>query len=132
MTGRRAISRRGSTSRWSFLAKNFATTVSPWVVTLEALAPFRAYWSRPAGEPPPLAYLDDGALREAGAIDIQLEVARQRAHARCKSAAAAPVACELPHSWWTIAQMLAHHTVNGCNLNAGPVRQRHTVRSATD
>src|SRR5215472_671130 len=57
-----------------FLAKNFATSVSPWVVTLEALAPFRAPWTRPAGEPPPLEYLDDAAQRQAGAIDIQLEV----------------------------------------------------------
>src|SRR5881296_3162886 len=54
-----------------FLAKNFATTVSPWVVTLEALAPFRVPWSRPPGEPPPLAYLDDGTERGSGAIDIQ-------------------------------------------------------------
>src|SRR5437588_9319720 len=53
-----------------FLAKNFATTVSPWVVTLEALAPFRVPRSRPPGEPPPLAYLDDGTERGSGAIDI--------------------------------------------------------------
>jgi fumarylacetoacetase len=103
-----------------FLAKNFATTVSPWVVTLEALAPFRAPWSRPAGEPPPLAYLDDGGLRQAGAIDIQLEAWLDTA--RMRAAGLGPQ--RLSHasfrdSWWTVAQMLAHHTVNGCNLNAG-------------
>ncbi len=79
-----------------FLAKNFATTVSPWVVTLEALAPFRVPWSRPADEPPPLAYLDDAAVRAAGAIDIQLEVWLETARMRAaQRAAAAPVAREL-------------------------------------
>jgi fumarylacetoacetase len=103
-----------------FLAKNFATTVSPWVVTLEALAPFRVPWSRPPDEPPPLAYLDDGAQRESGAIDIQLEARLDTA--RMRAAGLAPQ--RLSHasfrdSWWTIAQMLAHHTVNGCNLKPG-------------
>lgn len=103
-----------------FLAKNFATTVSPWVVTLEALAPFRAPWSRPAGEPPPLAYLDDGAMRETGAVDIELEVWLDTA--RMRAAKLGPQ--RLSHasfrdSWWTVAQMLTHHTLNGCNLNAG-------------
>ncbi len=103
-----------------FLAKNFATTVSPWVVTLEALAPFRVAWIRPPGEPPPLQYLDDGAQREAGAIDIQLEAWLQTSHMR--AAGLAPQRLSLASSrdsWWTIAQMLAHHTVNGCNLNPG-------------
>jgi fumarylacetoacetase len=103
-----------------FLAKNFATTVSPWVVTLEALAPFRVAWSRPPGEPPPLAYLEDGAQRASGAIDIQLEARLDTA--RMRAAGLAPQ--RLSHasfrdSWWTIAQMLAHHTVNGCNLKPG-------------
>ena len=103
-----------------FLAKNFATTVSPWVVTLEALAPFRVPWSRPPGEPPPLAYLDDGTERGSGAIDIQLEARLDTA--RMRAAGLAPQ--RLSHasfrdSWWTIGQMLAHHTVNGCNLKPG-------------
>src|ERR1700675_1940980 len=102
-----------------FLAKNFATTVSPWVVTLEALAPFRAGWSRPAGEPPPLAYLDDGALREAGAIDIQLEVWLDSARMRAANLAPRRLShASFRDSWWTVAQMLAHHTENGCNLHA--------------
>src|SRR5438309_4422808 len=103
-----------------FLAKNFATTVSPWVVTLEALAPFRAPWSRPAGEPPPLAYLDDGALRAAGAIDIQLEAWLDSARMRAANLGPQRLShARFRDSWWTVAQMLAHHTVNGCNLNPG-------------
>jgi fumarylacetoacetase len=103
-----------------FLAKNFATTVSPWVVTLEALAPYRVPWTRPAGEPEPLAYLDDPAVRSAGALDIHLEAALESARMR----AAGLPAQRLSHSnfrdsWWTVAQMLAHHTVNGCNLQPG-------------
>ena len=103
-----------------FLAKSFATTVSPWVVTLEALAPFRVAWSRPPGEPPPLAYLDDGAQREAGAIDIQLEARLDTAHMRAAGLAPQRLShASFRDSWWTIAQMLAHHTVNGCNLKPG-------------
>jgi fumarylacetoacetase len=103
-----------------FLAKNFATTISPWIVTLEALAPFRAPWSRPAAEPAPLAYLDGNANRAAGAFDIRLEAWLRSARMR----AAGKPALRLSHSnfadaWWTVAQMLTHHTVNGCNLNPG-------------
>ncbi|MBV9316656.1 MAG: fumarylacetoacetase [Gammaproteobacteria bacterium] len=103
-----------------FLAKNFATTVSPWVVTLEALAPFRAPWVRPADEPAPLAYLDDEAQRRAGAIDLQLEVWLESARMRAAGAPAQRLSrSSFGESWWTIAQMLTHHTVNGCNLEPG-------------
>jgi len=103
-----------------FLAKNFATTVSPWVVTLEALAPFRVPWERPAGEPPPLAYLDDAAARATGAIDIQLEAWLDSARTRASGMPAQHLShTTFRDSWWTVAQMLAHHTVNGCNLVAG-------------
>jgi len=103
-----------------FLAKNFATSISPWVVTLEALAPFRVPFTRPAAEPAPLEYLDDPAVRAAGAIDIRLEVWLDTAKMR----AAGEPPQRLSHSsfgdsWWTVAQMLTHHTVNGCNLSAG-------------
>jgi fumarylacetoacetase len=103
-----------------FLAKNFATSISPWVVTLEALAPFRVPFTRPAAEPAPLEYLDDPAVRAAGAIDIRLEVWLDTAKMR----AAGEPAQRLSHSsfgdsWWTVAQMLTHHAVNGCNLSAG-------------
>jgi fumarylacetoacetase len=114
-----------------FLAKNFATTVSAWVVTLEALAPFRVPWERPAAEPPPLAYLDDPAARAAGGIDIRLEVWLETARMR---AAAAP-AQRLSHSnfrdsWWTVAHMLTHHTVNGCNLKSGDLMGSGTQSGA--
>jgi len=103
-----------------FLAKNFATTVSPWVVTLDALAPFRVPWSRPPGEPPPLAYLDDGTQRGSGAIDIQLEARLDTARMRAAGLAPQRLAhASFRDSWWTIGQMLAHHTVNGCNLKPG-------------
>jgi len=103
-----------------FLAKNFATTVSPWVVTLEALAPFRSPWSRPPGEPPPLPYLGDAGVRRAGGFDLELEVWLDTA--RMRAAGTAPQ--RLSHSnfrdsWWTVSQMVAHHSVNGCNLEPG-------------
>ena len=103
-----------------FLAKNFATTVSPWVVTLEALAPFRVPWVRPADAPAPLAYLDDEAQRRAGAIDIQLEVWLDTAHMRAGGIGPQRLShSTFRDSWWTLAQMLTHHTVNGCNLEPG-------------
>ncbi len=103
-----------------FLAKNFATTVSPWVVTLEALAPFRVPWVRPPQEPPPLAYLDDATQRSAGAIDLQLEVWLDTAHMRAQGVPPQRLShASFRDSWWTIAQMLTHHTVNGCNLEPG-------------
>jgi fumarylacetoacetase len=103
-----------------FLAKNFATTISPWLVTLEALAPFRVPWVRPATEPAPLPYLDDPGVRATGAIDIQLEVWLESARMRAGGVPAQRLShANFRDSWWTVAQMLAHHTVNGCNLEAG-------------
>jgi fumarylacetoacetase len=103
-----------------FLAKNFATTISPWIVTLEALAPFREKLDRPDGDPQPLAYLDSPANRAAGAIDINLEVWLQTSHMREKRLAPVRL-CESNylHAYWTPAQLVAHHTVNGCNLRTG-------------
>jgi fumarylacetoacetase len=103
-----------------FLGKNFATTVSPWVVTLEALEPFRVPWTRASGEPQPLGYLDEPAVRARGALDLQLEV--WLSTARMRSQGRPPQ--RLSHSnfrdaYWTLAQMVAHHTVNGCNLQPG-------------
>jgi fumarylacetoacetase len=103
-----------------FLAKNFATTVSPWIVTLEALAPYRTSWSRAAGHPQPLAYLDSPQLRQCGGIDMQLEACIDTA--RMRAAGTPPHRLShsnFKHSYWTVAQMVAHHTVNGCNLEAG-------------
>ena len=103
-----------------FLAKNFASTISPWVVTLEALAPYRAAWSRDATDPQPLPYLDDASLRTSGAFDIQLDVAIQTAAMRAQGMPAARVSqSNFRDSYWTVSQLVAHHTVNGCNLQAG-------------
>jgi fumarylacetoacetase len=103
-----------------FLAKNFATTISPWIVTLEALEPYRLPWTRPAQDPPPLPYLDSPALRRAGAIDIELEAALQTP--AMQRAGQAPQRLSLSnfrHCYWSIAQLVTHHTVNGCNLRSG-------------
>ncbi|MGB6487818.1 MAG: fumarylacetoacetate hydrolase family protein, partial [Steroidobacteraceae bacterium] len=103
-----------------FLAKSFASTISPWVVTLEALAPYRLPWTRAAEDPQPLPYLDCAELRAAGALDMHLEVALETAAMRAAAAAPQPLArTNFRHSYWSVAQMVAHHTVNGCNLEPG-------------
>jgi fumarylacetoacetase len=103
-----------------FLAKNFATSISPWIVTLEALAPFRLPFARPAAEPPPLGYLDDPGVRAAGAIDIQLEAWLDTPKMRAAGAPAQRLSrSSFRDSWWTVSQMLTHHAVNGCNLSPG-------------
>jgi len=103
-----------------FLSKNFASTVSPWIVTLEALAPYRQAWTRAEGDPQPLPYLDSPELREQGAVNIELEVFIQTATMRKQGL----TEHRLSHSnfrdaYWSISQMVAHHTVNGCNLQPG-------------
>ena len=103
-----------------FLAKNFATTISPWIVTLEALAPFRAAWTRPPADPQPLPYLDSAQMRESGAIDVQLEVWLETERMRASGAAPERLSqSTFRESYWTVAQLIAHHTVNGCNLEPG-------------
>jgi fumarylacetoacetase len=103
-----------------FLSKNFATTISPWIVTLEALAPYRASWRRDAADPQPLPYLDYADLRATGGFDIDLEVLLETEHMRCEGQAPVRLAqSNFRHSYWTVAQLLAHHTVNGCALRAG-------------
>ena len=104
-----------------FLAKNFATTVSPWVVTAEALEPFRqAQAPRPAGDPQPLPYLLDERDQAAGAFDIDLEVLLQSALMRAQGLPAQRLALSnTRHMYWTVAQMVAHHSVGGCKLQPG-------------
>jgi fumarylacetoacetase len=103
-----------------FLSKNFATTISPWVVTLQALAPFRAPFNRPEADPQPLAYLDSQWNREAGAVDIRLEALIQTAKMRERQEPPQRLsATSFRHAYWTISQLVAHHTVNGCNLRPG-------------
>lgn len=104
-----------------FLSKNFASTVSPWMVTLEALAPFRQAFARPAGDPDPLPYLDSAANRERGAIGIQMEVVLQTAR-MAQAGYAGDVISRSNFSeaaYWTVAQLVTHHTVNGCALRVG-------------
>ena len=116
-----------------FLAKSFASSVSPWLVTQEALAPFRAPFTRPDGDPQPLPYLDSAANRAAGALDIQLQVLLQTAAMRdaglpptlLSTSSAAQAA------YWTPAQLVAHHTVNGCNLQPGDLLGSGTLSGPT-
>jgi fumarylacetoacetase len=103
-----------------FLAKNFATTISPWIVTMEALAPFRAPFARAAADPQPLPYLDSAANRERGAIAIGLEVWIQTSAMRAQGRPALRVtSSSFADAYWTPAQLLAHHASNGCNLQPG-------------
>ncbi len=103
-----------------FLSKNFASTLSPWVVTLEALAPYRQAFTRPEGDPAPLPYLDSAANREHGAIDIALEVWVQTAAMRASGHAGERISqSNFTDAYWTAAQLVTHHTVNGCDLRAG-------------
>ena len=103
-----------------FLSKSFATTISPWIVTLAALEPYRVAWTRPAGDPQPLPYLESEANRARGAFDIELEVWIETARMRERALGATRLSrTSFRHAYWTIAQMVAHHTVNGCNLQSG-------------
>ncbi|HEY2534598.1 MAG TPA: fumarylacetoacetase [Xanthobacteraceae bacterium] len=112
-----------------FLGKNFATTVSPFVVTAEALAPFHTTaFARPAGDPAPLPHLNDADDQLQGGLDITLEAYTSTAAMR--SQGLAPL--RLSHTsfstiYWTVAQMIAHHASNGCNLCVGDLIGSGTV-----
>ncbi len=116
-----------------FLAKNFATTVSPWVVTAEALAPYRsAQAPRPEGDPQPLPYLFNSEDQASGAFNIELEVLL---HTAAQKAQGLP-----PHRlglsntlnmYWTVAQLITHHTVNGCSLRPGDLLGTGTLSGPT-
>ncbi len=111
-----------------FLAKNFATTISPWIVTMEALAPYRQAWTRPADEPQPLDYLESKANRESGAIDINLEVWLESEKARGdKSGPSRLSRTSFKHQYWSVAQIVAHHTMGGCKLNSGDLFGSGTI-----
>jgi fumarylacetoacetase len=103
-----------------FLSKNFCSTLSPWVVTMDALAPFRVPFVRPKGDPEPLNYLDSQANRACGAINIELEVWLLTARMQLAGHAGDRLSTSnYRDAYWTVAQLVAHHTVNGCNLRAG-------------
>jgi fumarylacetoacetase len=112
-----------------FLGKNFATTVSPWVVTAEALAPFRtASFPRPPGDPAPLPYLDDAGDRAHGGLGVTLEA--YLASAAMRRAGLAPLKLtqtSFATMYWTVAQMVAHHASNGCNLEIGDLIGSGTI-----
>jgi fumarylacetoacetase len=114
-----------------FLAKNFATTISPWIVTMDALEPFRApAFSRAEGDPKPLPYLS--AADDRGGIDLKLEVWLSTARMRAENAP--PVRLSqgnLRDLYWTLAQMLTHHASNGCNLQPGDLLASGTVSGAS-
>jgi fumarylacetoacetase len=112
-----------------FLAKNFATTVSPWVITPEALAPFRvAQSARPEGDPAPLPYLLDERDQREGAFDIELEVLLSTSCLRERRLPPHRLSIgSTRHLYWTIAQLVAHHTSNGCNLRPGDLLGSGTI-----
>jgi fumarylacetoacetase len=115
-----------------FLAKSFATTVSPWVVTFDALTPFRVPAPmRPAGDPAPLPYLTHGDNERHGAIGLTLEVWLRSAKMRERSAAPMRVSQgRFGEMYWTRAQMLTHHSSNGCNMQTGDLIASGTVSGA--
>ena len=115
-----------------FLGKNFCTSISPWVVTMEALVPYRLPFERPAGDPQPLSYLDDPADRAEGSLDIELEVLLQSARHRERQLAGDVItATNFRHQYWTIGQMLTQHTVGGCNLQSGDLLGTGTISGPT-
>ncbi len=116
-----------------FLAKNFATSISPWIVTPEALAPFRiAQPPRPAGDPAPLPYLTDAHDQAEGAFELELEVLL---HTPCLKAANLPPhrlsIGSTRHLFWTIGQLVTHHASNGCNLRPGDLLGTGTISAPT-
>jgi fumarylacetoacetase len=112
-----------------FLAKNFATTVSPWVVTPEALEPYRVpAFARPAGDPAPLPYLDSRRNAELGAVAVTVEV--YLSSARMRDGGMEPVRLSRGNSadlYWTPAQLVTHHTSNGCDLRPGDLLGTGTI-----
>ena len=112
-----------------FLSKNFLTTVSPWVVTTEALAPFRVPASpRPMGDPRPLPYLTAAADQAEGGFGIALEAQIQTAGMRARKEAPVVLSrSSVADLYWTAAQMVAHHAASGCGLNAGDLLGSGTV-----
>lgn len=112
-----------------FLAKNFATSISPWIVTFEALEPFRTQaYNRPSDDPAPLPYLDSPSNRDRGGIDAVVEVFIRTARMRAAGVAEERVSrSRLADLYWTVGQMFAHHTSNGCNSRPGDLFATGTI-----
>ncbi|BAY10705.1 fumarylacetoacetase [Calothrix sp. NIES-2098] len=117
-----------------FLAKSFATTISPWVVTLEALAPFRCpAFGRSQDDPQPLPYLSSSLNNSLGGIDITLEVWMRSAQMQEQGLQPFRLSRgSFQQMYWTIAQMLTHHSSNGCNLRSGDLLASGTVSGAEE
>lgn len=117
-----------------FLGKSFATTVSPFVVTMEALAPFRVpAFERDAGDPEPLEYLSNEENKKSGGIDMNLEVYIQTKKMRDENIEPHLLSrSNLKDLYWTIGQMLTHHASNGCNLQTGDLMATGTVSGKED
>lgn len=115
-----------------FLGKNFCTSISPWIVTMEALAPFRVPFERPPSDPQPLSYLDDPGDRAGGSLDVRLEVVLQSARQRARGFAGDRITgTSFRHQYWTVGQMLAQHTVGGCNVLSGDLMGTGTISGPT-
>jgi fumarylacetoacetase len=116
-----------------FLGKSFGSIVSPWIITTEALAPFRvAQPARPAGDPRPLPHLWDDADQREGAFDIALEALLLTEGLRAKGMPPHRMsASNTTDLYWTVAQMIAHHTCNGCNLASGDLFGSGTISGPT-
>ncbi len=112
-----------------FLAKSFATTISPWVVTMEALAPFRIpEFNRPLEDPAPLPYLDSANNQQRGGIDLRLQVSLSSEKMRAEGMEPVQLSTgKFAGMYWTFAQMLTHHSSNGCNLQPGDLMGSGTV-----
>jgi fumarylacetoacetase len=117
-----------------FLAKNFMTTISPWIVTPEALEPFRIQQlPRPTGDPRPLPYLWDESDQARGAIALDLEVSLSTESMRHSGTEPLRItAANAQHLYWTAAQMLVHHTSGGCNLRSGDLLGSGTISNPGD
>jgi fumarylacetoacetase len=103
-----------------FLSKSFATTISPWIVTIDALAPFRAPFVREASDPALLPHLALGAAAGTAAFDVRLDVALQSTAMQAAGMKPQCVAhSNYRYAYWTLSQMVTHHTSNGCNMRPG-------------
>jgi fumarylacetoacetase len=116
-----------------FLAKSFATTMSPWIVSLDALEPFRIpALVRADGDPSPLSYLDDPRDRERGGFDVELTVWLRSARMCAEGLAPERVSLgAFAAMYWTIGQLVAHHSSNGCDLRPGDLLASGTVSGPT-
>jgi fumarylacetoacetase len=116
-----------------FLGKNFATTISPWVVTFDALEPYRVpAFPRPPQDPSPLPYLDSERNRSHGGVDVVVEVYLRSARMQAAGVSALKLSrSRMADLYWTMEQMFTHHTSNGCNLRPGDLIASGTISGPT-